>query len=48
VLNCDVEVRTYSTSVAYPGFFFWGGGVVQQIQLRTDDRENRDLRKVAP
>jgi hypothetical protein len=26
--------------VAYPGFFFWGGGGwVQQIQLRTEDRE---------
>ena len=33
--------------VAYPGiFFFWGG--VQQIQLRTEDRENGDLGAVAP
>jgi len=27
--------------------FFWGGGV-QQIQLRTEDRENGDLGAVAP
>jgi len=32
--------------VAYPGFFFSGG--VQQIQLRTEDRENGDLGVVAP
>jgi len=31
--------------VAYPGFFFGG---VQQIQLRTEDRENGDLGAVAP
>jgi len=31
--------------VAYPGILFGGGGV-QQIQLRTEDRENGDL--VAP
>ena len=28
-------------------FFFWGGGV-QQIQLRTEGRENGDLGAVAP
>ena len=28
-------------TVAYPGIFFSGGGV-QQIQLRTKDRENGD------
>jgi len=33
-------------SVAYPGIFFKGG--VQQIQLRTEDRENGDLGAVAP
>jgi len=33
-------------SVAYPGILFGGG--VQQIQLRTEDRENRDLWAVAP
>jgi len=33
-------------AVAYPGILFEGG--VQQIQLRTEDRENRDLGTVAP
>jgi len=33
-------------AVAYPGIFFGGG--VQQIQLRTEDRENGDLGVVAP
>ena len=32
-------------AVAYSGFFFGG---VQQIQLRTEDRENGDLGVVAP
>ena len=32
--------------VAYPGILFEGGG--QQIQLRTEDRENGDLGAVAP
>jgi hypothetical protein len=36
---------TLNKAVAYPGFF-WGG--VQQIQLRTEGRENRDLGAVAP
>ena len=31
--------------MAYPGIFFWG---VQQIQLRTEERENGDLGAVAP
>ena len=35
------EVR----AVVYPGILFGG---VQQIQLRTEDRENRDLGAVAP
>jgi len=35
----------YWTSVAYPGILFVG---VQQIQLRTEDRENMDLGAVAP
>ena len=35
------------TAVAYPGILFGGGGV-QQIQLRTEDRENGDLGAVAP
>ena len=33
-------------AVAYPGILFGGG--VQQIQLRTEDREDGDLRAVAP
>ena len=32
--------------MAYPGILFEGG--VQQIQLRTEDRENGDLGVVAP
>ena len=32
-------------SVAYPGIFFGG---VQQIQLRTEDRENGDLGDGSP
>jgi len=32
-------------TVAYPRILFGG---VQQIQLRTEDRENRDLEAVAP
>jgi hypothetical protein len=31
-----------------PRNFVWGGGGVQQIQLRTEDRENGDLGAVAP
>ena len=34
------------SAVAYPGILFGGG--VQQIQLRTEDRENGDLGAVAP
>jgi len=33
-------------AVAYPGIFFGGG--VQQIQLRTEEREDGDLGAVAP
>jgi len=36
-------------TVAYPGILFGGWGwEVQQIQLRTEDRENGDLGAVAP
>ena len=38
------QFRVYA--VAYPGIFFGGG--VQQIQLRTEDRENGDLGAVVP
>jgi hypothetical protein len=37
----------YIKSVAYPGILF-GGERVQQIQLRTEDRENGYLEAVAP
>jgi hypothetical protein len=43
---CQEESGTCSP-VAYPGILFGGGGV-QQIQLRTEDRENGDLGAVAP
>jgi hypothetical protein len=39
------EKRKVLRAVAYPGIFFGG---VQQIQLRTEIRENGDLRAVAP
>ena len=35
-------------AVAYPGILFGEGGGVQQIQLRTEDKENGDLGAVAP
>jgi hypothetical protein len=41
------ETWTLRITVAYPGFFSGGGGV-QQIQLRTEGRENGDLGAVAP
>jgi len=37
----------FKASVVYPGILFGGRGV-QQIQLRTEDRENGDLGAVAP
>jgi hypothetical protein len=45
---CTLFIRLcMSVSVAYPGiFFFWRG--FHQIQLRTEDRENRDLGVAAP
>jgi hypothetical protein len=36
----------HTVSGAYPGILFWGGG--QQIQLRTEDRQNGDLGAAAP
>ena len=38
-------VSQWIDSVAYPGILFGG---VQQIQLRTEDRENGDLGEIAP
>jgi hypothetical protein len=35
-------------AVAYPGILFRGGGGVQQIQLRTEGKENGDLGAVDP
>ena len=44
-------LKKLQVPVAYPGilfyFFFLGGGV-QQIQLRTKDRENGDMGVIAP
>jgi len=41
--------RTRFNAVAYPGILFGEGeGAVQQIQLRTEGRENGDLGAVAP
>ena len=37
----------YFAAVAYPEIFFGRGGV-QQIQLRTEDRQDGDLGAVAP
>jgi len=34
--------------MAYPGILFRGGEEVQQIQLKTEDREIGDLGAVAP
>ena len=38
--------RKQARTVAYPGILFWGG--VQQIQLRTEERENGDLGALDP
>ena len=40
------ERQVYTAAVAYPGILFGEG--VQQIQLRTEDRENGDLGAAAP
>jgi len=42
-----VRERGHKRGVEYPGILFGGGGV-QQIQSRTEDRENGDLGAVAP
>ena len=41
-----IETKS-SNSVAYREILFGGGGV-QQIQVRTEDRENGDMGAVAP
>jgi len=52
--GCDTvsllgEVKTVKCTIVHSGvprnFVWWGG--VQQIQLRTEDRQNRDLGAVA-
>ena len=40
-----VAFRNFA-AVVFPGIFVGGGGV-QQIQLRTEDRENGDLEAIA-
>jgi hypothetical protein len=42
-LTCTIRISCIQTAlrtVAYTGTFFGGGGGIQQIQLRTEDREN--------
>ena len=41
-----VKFEVLIALVVYPGILFWWG--VQQIQLKTEDRENGDLGAVAP
>ena len=49
VMRIDVHSWCrYIYTVAYPGIFSGGGGGVQQIQLRTEDRDDGDLGAVAP
>ena len=49
LFSCRKNSRVSVESVAYQGILFGGvGGRVQQIQLRTEDRENGDLGAVAP
>ena len=45
LLEDDAEAPKHVGAVAYPRILFGG---VQQIQLRTEDRENGDLGAVAP
>ena len=40
-----IIIIVYLRTVAYPEILF---GVVQQIQMRTEDRQNGDLGAVAP
>jgi hypothetical protein len=47
VLHSGVPRNFFGGGVFNPGFFGGGGGV-QQIQLRTEDRENGDLEAVYP
>jgi hypothetical protein len=48
--NSHIPIQSSVRSSGVPGIFFGGGGGggCQQIQLRTEGRENRDLGAVAP
>jgi len=46
-MKAHVITQEFYVTVAYPGILFGGEGV-QQIQLRTEDRQNGDLGAVAP
>ena len=48
--HTHIHTHTYTHihTVSYPGIFLGGRGVVQQIQLRTENRQNGDLGAVAP
>ena len=48
LLRVTIYCHLYQDPVAYLGIFFGGGGVVQQVQLRTEDREKGDPGAVAP
>jgi len=45
VSTYEIYTNYRNVSVAYPGIFFRG---VQQIQLRTEDRQDGNLGAVAP
>jgi hypothetical protein len=45
---CYSMIGDYIMAVVYPGIFFGGGRGGQQIQLRAEGRQNRDLVVVAP
>jgi hypothetical protein len=48
ILCSECELYTFVRWHTQELCFFLGSGGVQQIQLRTEGRENRDLRAVAP
>ena len=46
--GCETWALDTMGSSGVPRNFFGGEGVVQKIQLKTEDRENGDLGEVAP
>ena len=46
--NRHVNIPRCFEAVAYPGILLEGGGGFQQIQLRTEERENGDVGAIAP